>query len=239
MTDCRGMAVNLAVKRAMAELDRRLPIEARVLAVGVGASKRKLEKLLDGREVVGLDIDPSHRPDVVADAHRLPFGDGEFDAVVAQAVLDHVHDPFRVVQEIHRVLRPDGLLYSEIPFMQQVHEGAHDYMRFTLAGHRVLLRDFRELKAGSVAGPGTVMVWAIEHLLLSVTNGRALKPVKGLVRVCFGWLALLDFLLAERPAGLDAASCTYFLGVRSDEPRPVQEIVVAFSGRRSRRFERP
>jgi hypothetical protein len=34
------------------------------------------------RPVIGLDIDPRHRPDVVADHARMPFADGCFDVVV-------------------------------------------------------------------------------------------------------------------------------------------------------------
>ena len=39
-------------------------------------------------------------------AEELPYGDGEFDAVVMLNVLDHVEDPDRVLREIRRVLRP-------------------------------------------------------------------------------------------------------------------------------------
>jgi 2-polyprenyl-3-methyl-5-hydroxy-6-metoxy-1,4-benzoquinol methylase len=48
---------------------------------------------------------------------RSAFGDGTCDAVVVQAVLEHVLQPDVVVAEIHRVLRPDGLVYAETPFM--------------------------------------------------------------------------------------------------------------------------
>lgn len=222
------MAVNLSFDDAMRTLDRELAPDARVLVVGVGGAKQKYERALPGRDVVGLDIEPSHRPDVVADAHDLPFEDGHFQAVIAQAVLEHTHDPFTVAREIHRVLAPDGLVYSELPFMQQVHEGARDYMRFTLSGHRMLLRDFRELDAGLVAGPGTVMLWSVEHLFLSATNGRMEKPVKAFVRVAFCWLPLFDYLLRNRRS-VGAASCTYFLGRRSEERRSVEDIEAAFS----------
>ena len=39
---------------------------------------------------------------------HLPFGDGSFDVVVIGNVLDHVDEPGRTLDEIHRVLRPDG-----------------------------------------------------------------------------------------------------------------------------------
>jgi SAM-dependent methyltransferase len=43
-----------------------------------------------------------------ADAERLPFADGQFDAVYSQAVLYRVPDPVRALAEIHRVLAPGG-----------------------------------------------------------------------------------------------------------------------------------
>jgi len=38
-----------------------------------------------------------------------------FDGAIAQAVLEHVADPYRCVAELHRVLKPDALVYAEIP----------------------------------------------------------------------------------------------------------------------------
>ncbi len=52
-------------------------------------------------------------------------------------------EPERVVSEIARVLKPAGMVYSEIPFMQQVHEGAYDFTRFTDSGQRWLFRQFK------------------------------------------------------------------------------------------------
>ena len=47
---------------------------------------------------------------VQAPAERLPFPDGEFDAVVSTLVLCSVRDPADALGEIRRVLRPDGVL---------------------------------------------------------------------------------------------------------------------------------
>jgi 2-polyprenyl-3-methyl-5-hydroxy-6-metoxy-1,4-benzoquinol methylase len=45
------------------------------------------------------------------DPRRLPYGDGEFDAVLSCGVLEHVEDPDASLTEIKRVLRPGGTLY--------------------------------------------------------------------------------------------------------------------------------
>jgi SAM-dependent methyltransferase len=48
---------------------------------------------------------------VVADAQRLPFADGTFDAVVADGVLHHAASPRRAFREAVRVLAPGGRLF--------------------------------------------------------------------------------------------------------------------------------
>ncbi|MER5863926.1 methyltransferase domain-containing protein [Kitasatospora sp. NPDC002040] len=46
----------------------------------------------------------------VADAHRLPYADGEFDVVHAHQVLQHVTDPVAVLRELRRVTAPGGVV---------------------------------------------------------------------------------------------------------------------------------
>jgi ubiquinone/menaquinone biosynthesis C-methylase UbiE len=90
---------------------------------------------------------------------------GRVDAVVIQAVLEHVLDPSHVVREIQRVLRNGGFVYAQTPFLQQVHAGPYDFVRYTSSGHRYLFRAFEEIAAGPVAGPGTQLLWGIDHIV--------------------------------------------------------------------------
>ena len=52
------------------------------------------------------------------------------------------------------MLKDDGLVYAETPFLQQVHGGPYDFTRFTHLGHRRLFRKFIELESGATAGAG-------------------------------------------------------------------------------------
>ena len=128
-----------------------------VLVIGGGTIGLGADELYRNRsiELVGTDVYASPNTALVADAHKLPFEDGVFDGVWVQAVLEHVLEPATIVDEIHRVLRRGGLVYAETPFMQQVHERAYDFSRFTQSGHRWLFRRFSELSAG----PSEARAW--------------------------------------------------------------------------------
>jgi SAM-dependent methyltransferase len=52
---------------------------------------------------------------VVGDIHDLPFGDGSFDIVVGDNVVEHALDPERVLSEVRRVLRPGGRAFFVVP----------------------------------------------------------------------------------------------------------------------------
>jgi SAM-dependent methyltransferase len=209
-----------------------------VLLVGAGNQRAVLTPRLaksgaGDAEVVAIDVDARADVDVVADAHALPFIDGSFDAVVVTAVIEHVLRAEVVMAEIVRVLRPGGLLYSEVPFVQQVHEGALDFTRYTLSGHRLLAREFEELESGATAGPATALVWALEHFALALVDARTPRRravVKAVVRGAAGWLKWLDRIIANRPAGLDGASCTYFYGRLGDGGVSDESIVAGYRG---------
>ena len=64
----------------------------------------KMGSLLVNARQIRPDID-WHR----GDAGSLPFGDGEFDAVVSQFTLMFVPDPVTALKEMRRVLTPGGL----------------------------------------------------------------------------------------------------------------------------------
>lgn len=48
-------------------------------------------------------------------AELLPFPDGYFDGVTMLAVLEHIFDPYAVIKEVHRVMRPGGELVIDVP----------------------------------------------------------------------------------------------------------------------------
>lgn len=206
----------------------------RVLVVGGAVLGEGMQSLVDDPtiDLVETDVALGPRTKVICDAHELPFADEAFDGAICQAVLEHVADPARVVGEVHRVLKPEGLVYSEIPFMQQVHEGAYDFTRFTCNGHRHLFRWFEEIDTGATAGPGMALGWSVRAFLAAFAGERAMAQVlvNLVTTLSLFWLKYLDRPLMKRPSVMDGASGTYFLGRARDWPRSDREIIASHRG---------
>jgi ubiquinone/menaquinone biosynthesis C-methylase UbiE len=206
-------------------LDEPAPL---ILVIGGGTLGNGVEAIYDDRrtQVVGFDIYASPLVQFIGDAHQIPLANQSIDAVLVQAVLEHVLDPAQVVAEIHRVLRPDGLVYAETPFLQQVHAGPYDFTRYTSSGHRYLFRAFEEIAAGPVAGPGAQMLTSIDHLVRGLLRSELAGK---LARVIFFWLRYLDRVVPTSFA-MDNASAYYFLGRRSERELSPSEIVGYYRG---------
>ncbi|MET0906043.1 MAG: methyltransferase domain-containing protein [Tardiphaga sp.] len=204
-------ADNCAQFIAQLKRDNPCPVVLVVGGATVGAGSQQLYDDPD-IEVVGSDVFSSDNTVLVADAHRLPFHDATFDGVWIQAVLEHVLEPATVATEIHRVLKPKGLVYAETPFMQQVHERAYDFSRFTRSGHRWLFRKFDEIEAGAVTGPGIALLWSIRYFSRALGAG---DRISRLVTLPFFWLRFFDRFGQSR-ARADGAGGVYFMGRRAE-----------------------
>lgn len=76
----------------------------------------------DGRQVVGVDIDPVvlknpflDQAFVIEPSRALPFPDASFDMIVSDYVFEHVENAAHVSSELGRVLVPGGWLCARTP----------------------------------------------------------------------------------------------------------------------------
>jgi ubiquinone/menaquinone biosynthesis C-methylase UbiE len=199
-----------------------------LLVIGGGTVGNGVEAVYaDTRvRVLAFDIYGSPLTQFIADAHQIPLADQSVDAVLIQAVLEHVLEPSRVVAEIHRVLRPGGLVYAETPFLQPVHAGPYDFIRYTASGHRYLFRAFQEIAAGPVAGPGAQLLTSVDHIVRGLLRSELAGK---LARAAFFWLRHLDRLIPAAYA-MDDASAYYFLGRRSERDLSPHAIIGYYRG---------
>jgi len=93
---------------------------SKVLDIPCGEGAFAAAMLEQGREVHALDCQDILKVQgarfQVADMNqRLPFNDGELDAVVSIDGIEHIERPFDFVRECNRVTRPDGWLILSTP----------------------------------------------------------------------------------------------------------------------------
>lgn len=219
--------------RQLHELLRKRNGQTRVLVVGGGVVGAGLETLLQDPaiEIIETDVSWGPQTQLICDAHNLPFRDEVFDAVVVQAVLEHVVDPRQCVSEIYRVLKTDGVVYADTPFIQQVHGRQYDFTRFTRLGHRRLFRHFEEIDSGISCGPGVALAWSLRYFLLSFFSSERMRgAVSFASRILFFWLKYFDYYLAQKKPALDAASAFFFLGRKSPTVLSDQELLTSYQG---------
>jgi SAM-dependent methyltransferase len=130
----------LRMRKAVRDWMRQCAPGSRVLEVGGGTSfvQTVIEREVPGAHYVSGDIAPTNNTTVVLDATALPMADASVDAVLALEVLEHMPRPERMLDEVARVLRVDGLAILTVPFMFGVHD-FRDYLRFTPLGFSTLL----------------------------------------------------------------------------------------------------
>jgi SAM-dependent methyltransferase len=164
---------------------------------------------------INVDMIDYKNVDVVCDIHDLPFQDNSIDAAMSIAVLEHVKDPAKVLAEVYRVLKPGGLIFTVVPFMQPFHASPHDYQRYTLPGIEHLHREFKIVESGVFSGPVSGALWTLQECLASVLSLGIpfIRNSLTIIIMLATWpLKLFDVVCIKLPTAKNVASNFYFYG---------------------------
>jgi SAM-dependent methyltransferase len=152
----------------------------KVLLIGAGSSKllQVTTPLMHvAPDITTLDIEPSHKTDVVWDLNDCPwpFYDDTFDEVHAYEVLEHLGQQgdaksfFAHFGEIYRILKPLGFLGGSVPqwddmwawgdpsHRRVINEGSFTYLDRTKYAEQVgktTMTDFRSIWHGDFTAEG-------------------------------------------------------------------------------------
>lgn len=127
--------------KAVIELIRRY-VHGNLIDLGCGDMpfKELLLDLVDKYD--SLDLWPqSEVVTYVGDIQNMNMIDScTYDSAICLEVLEHVPNPQQAIIEMHRILKPSGILIVSVPHLSRIHDIPHDYFRFTLYGLIHLLR---------------------------------------------------------------------------------------------------
>lgn len=169
-----------------------------------------------GATIICTDIVPRPNVDIVADAQAMPqISSDSADCVFLVSVLQHLPYPQKAIDEAYRILRPNGILYVNTPFIFIYHRDPDDYYRFSIRGLESLCARFERITSGSNRGPASTFCDLLIRFIaiLFCFNSHSLYSV---IVYCgkwtLFWIKYLDIVIARYSLAYLMWGSPYFLG---------------------------
>jgi SAM-dependent methyltransferase len=146
-----------------------------LLDVGCGYGQFLDAAREQGFQTFGLDVNPTRVNHAAARGHQVSqemltaasFGGRKFDVVVLSHVIEHLRDPKSLLQTIHEVLVPKGMLYIGCPNFGGLHATlAHSrYHHYCPPEHIAFFSAESLRRCAAGAGFGPVQMRFFTHIL--------------------------------------------------------------------------
>jgi SAM-dependent methyltransferase len=172
--------------------------------VELGSGNRQLRE-----DVINIDLFPFPNVDIVADIAAIPFSDDSIDVVVLETVLEHVADPWSVVGEVHRILKPGGSVVCSTPFVFPYHGYPNHYWNFSKDGLEVLFKGFSSCRIEVSLGPTSALLnLTSEYFAVAISDSSTFlyTLTKGITLLPIFLLKYLDRLWSPSGRGHRIAS---------------------------------
>jgi SAM-dependent methyltransferase len=142
----RGDELREAIVSYVKWVIERYPLEGPVLDTCAGWEPNLYEPLFPGYEYIKQDMqdyDPTCI-DIICDVCDMKsISDSSIGVVLNMESLEHIAYPEKAVDEIYRVLKPDGFLILTTVMHFKIHRTPKDYWRFAPDGLELLLKRFK------------------------------------------------------------------------------------------------
>jgi SAM-dependent methyltransferase len=178
-----------------------------ILSIGSGG------KVYEGRkDILNCDLFAFNNVDIVCDASSLPIKDNSVDYIINIAMLEHIKNPKRIIDEMLRCCKKNAEVLCSVPFIVPYHAAPDDYYRWTKNGAEELFKDFSRVEVGIGAGPTSGMLWIFQEwlsLVLSFGNSTIKDVIFLILMIVTFPIKYLDIVFEKFPNAEKLASGFY------------------------------
>ena len=159
----------------------------KIIDIGGGDKNSSYHKILSqkGNKFISIDISDNCDYKVNLEYEKLPFDDNSQDVIFCFNVMEHIFNYQNLIDEIYRVLKPNGQLYFYVPFLVNKHADPYDFFRYTDNALIKLFQNtgFQNINVETLYGSGknihSSLSWVISNNKLFYV-GRMLNVISGI-----------------------------------------------------------
>lgn len=178
------------------------------ICLDIGSGNSPYKKYLKVDKYISVDKEDTqavtykkNEHKINADAKNLPFNSNYTDSVLLNQVLEHIDEYEKVLKEINKVLKKDGVFVISVPFIYNIHAEPNDYFRFSEYGLKFLLKkyNFKIIEFYYLGYAGTALISIWNNFLWQVWNKNDFTK---LLRNTLFLLPLLSIIFINNLIGL-------------------------------------
>ena len=124
----------------------------------IGKAMRDKHSKINAKKIETLDVnDFGDYPDIICDICSDINGlQNKYDKIICLAILEHVYNPFKAIDNLKKMLKDNGTIYGYVPYLFYYHAPKdlkfQDYFRFSKDALAYLFKDFKEIELYPVRG---------------------------------------------------------------------------------------
>lgn len=165
------------------------------LVLDIGCGNCPFEHLINtaNAQYIGIDVEDSNKWDyknskmITYDGKNLPFDSDSINHIICTEVIEHISNPYDLVKDMWRVLKPNGTAIITIPWSARFHYKPHDFYRYTPSAIQLLFSDFGKIV---VSNRGTDINAIVNKSIVlyfrnffTLTETAIVLPLKALILV--------------------------------------------------------
>ena len=128
------------------------------IVLDIGKAMREKHSKINCKSLQTLDVnDYGEYPDIFCDICSDIFDlEKKYDKIICIAILEHVYDPFKAVDNLKKMLKNNGIIYGYVPYLYHYHAPDdllfQDYFRFSKDALAYLFKDFNYVEIYPIRG---------------------------------------------------------------------------------------